>query len=179
VFTRHDAVREIYKTPEVFSSESLWPWDPEPSYRFVPTQLDAPDHIKYRRIVNPWFSPRAVDAAEAKTRQICRRLVEEVAAEGTCDFVSGFALRYPTEVFLTMIGIDPADAVLFVPWVEDFFRGQGGDPGAKQLMEQALDAIRGYWVDAVRSAGTNRVRVMETWLRISCMRESTIARWPT
>ena len=65
VFTRHDAVRDIYKTPELFSSESITPWQPDPIYRFVPTQIDAPDHIKYRRIVNPWFSPRAMDAAEA------------------------------------------------------------------------------------------------------------------
>ena len=64
VFTRHDAVRDIYKTPELFSSESITPWQPDPIYRFVPTQIDAPDHIKYRRIVNPWFSPRAMDAAE-------------------------------------------------------------------------------------------------------------------
>ena len=46
IFTRHDAVRDIYKTPEIFSSESFTPWDPEPIYRFVPTQIDPPDHIK-------------------------------------------------------------------------------------------------------------------------------------
>ena len=34
VFTRHDAVRDIYKTPELFSSESITPWQPEPIYRF-------------------------------------------------------------------------------------------------------------------------------------------------
>lgn len=92
---------------------------------------------------------RAIDAAEPAARAACRRLVEELAPLGSCDFVSGFALRYPTEVFLTVIGIDPADAVLFVPWVEDFFRGQGGDPGAQELMETALDKIRAYWIDAL------------------------------
>ena len=95
VFTRHDAVRDIYKTPELFSSESITPWQPDPIYRFVPTQIDAPDHIKYRRIVNPWFSPRAMDAAEATMRSLCRRLVKDVAARGSCDFVTGFALRFP------------------------------------------------------------------------------------
>jgi cytochrome P450 len=156
VFTRDRAVRDIYKNPEVFSSESLWPWDPEPSYRFVPTQVDPPEHIKYRRIVNPWFSPRAIDAAEPAARAICRRLVEELAPAGHTDFVSGFALRYPTEVFLTVIGIDPADAALIVPWVEDFFRGQGGDPSAQQLMENALGSIRGYWVDVVAERRKDR-----------------------
>ena len=68
VFTRHDAVRDIYKTPDLFSSESITPWQPDPIYRFVPTQIDAPDHIKYRRIVNPWFSPSAMEAAEPQMR---------------------------------------------------------------------------------------------------------------
>ena len=149
VFTRHDAVRDIYKTPELFSSESITPWQPDPIYRFVPTQIDAPDHIKYRRIVNPWFSPRAMDAAEDRMRELCRQLVADVAPVGECDFVTGFALRFPTEAFLSVIGIDPADADLFVPWVEDFFRGFGGDPDGLEAMAKALDGIREYWVAAL------------------------------
>ena len=48
-----------------------------------------------------------------------------------------------------MIGIDPADADLFVPWVEDFFRGFGGDPDGLEAMAKALDGIREYWVAAL------------------------------
>ena len=107
VFTRHDAVRDIYKTPELFSSESITPWQPDPIYRFVPTQIDAPDHIKYRRIVNPWFSPRAMEAAEPAMRALCRQLVEDVAARGECDFVTEFGLRFPTEAFLSVAGMTP------------------------------------------------------------------------
>jgi cytochrome P450 len=149
VFTRFDAVRDIYKTPELFSSESITPWEPDPIYRFVPTQIDAPDHIKYRRIVNPWFSPREMDAAEPRMRELCRRLVAELAPAGGCDFVSGFALRFPTEAFLSVIGIDPADADLFVPWVDDFFSGFSGDPAGVEAMGKALDGIREYWVAAL------------------------------
>jgi cytochrome P450 len=149
IFTRHDAVKDIYKNPEIFSSESITPWDPEPIYRFVPTQIDRPDHIKYRRILNPWFSPSRMDAAEPRVRAICRRLVEETAREGGCDFVKEFALRYPTEVFLAVIGIDLAHADRFLVWVEDFFRGFGGDPEGQVAMANALQSIRAYWVDAL------------------------------
>jgi cytochrome P450 len=149
IFTRHDAVRDIYKTPEVFSSESITPWQPDPIYRFVPTQIDPPDHIKYRRILNPWFSPRAVDEAEPMMRDLCRRLVEQTAARGGCNFVNEFALRFPTEAFLWMIGVDTAEADKFVGWVEDFFAGFGGDPDKVQPMADALAAIREHWVAAV------------------------------
>jgi len=149
VFTRYDAVRDMYKNPDLFSSASITPWEPDPIYRFVPTQVDPPDHIQYRRILNPWFAPRAVDAAEPRLRDLCRRLVEDVAPTGGCDFVTGFALRFPTEAFLSMIGIDPADADIFVPWVEDFFAGFGGDPDGVAAMAGALGGIRDYWVAAL------------------------------
>jgi cytochrome P450 len=146
IFTRHEAVRDIYKTPEIFSSESFTPWEPEPIYRFVPTQIDAPDHIKYRRILNPWFSPRAIDDAEPMMRELCQKLVEKTAAEGRSNFVNEFALRFPTEAFLAVIGVDTADADMFVRWVEDFFAGLGGGAETLEPMAKALDGIREYWV---------------------------------
>ena len=149
MFTRHEAVRELYKRPEIFSSEAIMPWEPDPIYRFVPTQIDPPDHIKYRRIVNPWFAPRAVERAEPTIRSTCRALVEATAPAGHCDFVNEFALRFVTEAFLGVIGIDPSEATLFTPWVEDFFRGQGGDPAGREGMEQALAGIRAYWTIAL------------------------------
>src|SRR3954449_1988137 len=145
IFTRHEAVKDIYKTPELFSSESFTPWEPNPVYRFVPTQIDAPDHIKYRRILNPWFSPRAIDAAEDDLRVLCRGLIEDVAPKGACDFVNEFALRFPTEAFLHVVGVPPQDADLFVPWVEDFFSGFSGDPAGLEAMAKALGGIREDW----------------------------------
>jgi cytochrome P450 len=148
VFTRHEEVRDIYRHPEIFSSESITPWEPDPVYRFVPTQIDPPDHIHYRRILNPWFSPRAVDAFEPRVRKVCRRYVEEIAPLGACEFDSAFALSYPTEVFLAMIGVDVSSTERFVGWVEDFFAGFGGDPGGLERMAAALGAIREYWTEA-------------------------------
>ena len=146
VFTRHDAVRDMYKNPQIFSSESITPWEPEPIYRFVPTQIDEPDHITYRRIVNEWFSPRAVERAEPAIRGVCRALVQKVAPAGGCDFVADFALRYPTAMFLRFIGLDTADTDQFVAWVEDFFGGFSGDPAGLEPMARALEGIRQYWI---------------------------------
>ena len=145
IFTRHDEVRDIYRDPDLFSSESITPWEPEPVYRFIPTQIDRPDHVQYRRILNPWFSPDAVNNVAPAARELCRTLVEETAPRGRCNVVSEFALRFPTEVFLYMLGVPPSDADLFLPWVEDFFGGFSGDPARQEAMVQALGGIRGYW----------------------------------
>ena len=45
-----------------------------------------------------------------------------------------------------MIGVDTADADMFVRWVEDFFAGFGGDTEKLEPMAKALDGIREYWV---------------------------------
>src|SRR3954463_2744539 len=90
-----------------------------------------------------------MEAAEPQLRALCRDLVEAVARTGRCDFVTEFALRFPTEAFLSVIGIDPSDADLFVPWVEDFFSGFGGDPAGLEAMSKALEGIREYWVAAL------------------------------
>jgi cytochrome P450 len=149
VFTRHEQVREIYAQPGLFSSDSFTPWDPEPAYRFIPTQINPPEHVKYRQILNPWFSPGAVTRIEPQAREICRRLVADLAPRGACDFVGDFALRYPTEVFLAMMAMPTSDADRFLKWVEDFFDGLSGDPAAQQGMVEALTGIRQYWADAL------------------------------
>lgn len=146
VFTRHDAVRDIYKTPEIFSSASITPWQPDPIYRLVPTQIDAPNHIKYRRILNPWFSPKSMDAAEPMIRSICRDYVERIAPKGRSDFIEEFALHFPTSAFLNVIGVPLTETDRFVKWVDDFFAGFSGDPAGLEPMANALTGIREYWV---------------------------------
>jgi cytochrome P450 len=149
VFTRYDEVREMYQHPEIFSSEAITPWDPDPVYRFVPTQIDPPDHAKYRQLISRWFAPNAVNRITPQAHEIGQRLVADLATKGECDFVSDFAMRLPTEIFLMIIGVPHSDADLFVPWVEDFFAGFGGDLEQQAAMGAALGGIRGYWEEAL------------------------------
>src|SRR4051812_5559444 len=100
IFTRYEQVREIYQHPEIFSSESITPWEPDPAYRFVPTQIDPPEHSKYRQLLSRWFAPNAVSRIAPEAHEIGRRLVAELAPRGECDFVTDFAMRLPTEIFL-------------------------------------------------------------------------------
>jgi cytochrome P450 len=82
-------------------------------------------------------------------RSVCRKHVEDVAQDGSCDFVNGFALSYPTEAFLTMIGVDGSETDRFVRWVEDLFGGFSGDPAGLEPMAKALDDIREYGTAAL------------------------------
>jgi hypothetical protein len=64
VVTRFEAVKDLHQRVDLFSSESFTAWEPNPPYRFVPTQIDPPEHIKYLELLNPKFSPGAGARAE-------------------------------------------------------------------------------------------------------------------
>src|SRR5690349_10167183 len=115
IFTRYEQVRDMYQHPEIFSSESITPWEPDPGYRFVPTQIDPPEHSKYRQLLSRWFAPHAINEITPAAHELCRNLFAELAARGRCDFGSDFAMRFPAEVFLTLLGLPAADADRFVP----------------------------------------------------------------
>jgi len=78
-------------------------------------------------------------------REICRPLVAEIAPRGECDFIGDFALRYPTEVFLSFVGVPLSMTDQLVRWVDDYFAGQSGDPSKLEGMTAALNGITEYW----------------------------------
>src|SRR5688500_19295073 len=96
VFTRYDEVREMYQNPQIFSSESITPWEPEPVYRYVPTQIDPPDHAKYRQLISRWFAPTAVARVTPQAHELGRRLGADLASGGGCDSGTAFPLRLRT-----------------------------------------------------------------------------------
>ena len=155
VFTRHDAVNDIYKTPEIFSSASITPWEPNPIYRFVPTMVDAPDHIKYRRILNPWFSPKAMESAAPMIRELCKQYLEPIFPRGECEYIEDFALLFPTAAFLNVIGVPVSYTEQFAEWVDMFFGGFGGDLAGEEKMAKALGEMRVFWAEQLADRRAN------------------------
>ena len=155
VVSTYEQVKDLYQTVDLFSSESFVAWDPDPPHRFIPTQIDPPEHIKYRQLLNPKFSPGAITRAEPRARAIAADLIAELAPRGECDFVAEFGIRYPTEVFLALIGLPTADADFLVPWVDDFFLGLNGAEDKQEGMVAALGGIRGYFVDVLEERRRN------------------------
>ena len=142
---RYEHVREAYQRHEVFSSDSIDPLDPDPAYRFIPTLVNPPDHVKYRQVLNAWFSPAAVARITPTARKVCVANIERIRDKGECDFIEDFALRYPTEVFLSILGLPVEDADLFVPLVDRFFVSFYAED--KSPIPEIAGAIQGYFAD--------------------------------
>ncbi len=148
MITRFDQCREAYQNPEVFGSDSVIVLDPNPGYRWIPTNVAPPEHGRYRQILNPPFSPRAVARATPRMRELCDRTIDAFLDSDGCEFVADFAAVYPTRVFLSIMGLPETDDALFVEWVDTVFDAFADPEGQARTMA-AMGAMTEYFIGVV------------------------------
>jgi cytochrome P450 len=107
---RHADVTEASRNPAVFSSEPCSTAIPDmPGYlaRFFGSiiNMDDPRHGRIRRIVSRAFTPRVLAKMESDLQASARRIVDELIANGPCDFVTNVAARLPVQVICDMMGV--------------------------------------------------------------------------
>ena len=140
---RYDDVRSVLQDPHTFTNETISPFNPVQTLRLLPQVLNPPEQIWYRRVLNPWFSPASVNRRLPVVRAHCATLVASMVEQGSCDFVADFALRFPTDIFLHMLGLPIDDGALFLPWIETIFAGFFG--GDTRAMAAAVGSIIAYF----------------------------------
>jgi cholest-4-en-3-one 26-monooxygenase len=84
--------------------------------RAIMLNMDAPRHTRFRRLVNMGFSPRMVNRLEPHVRDMARKIIDEVAPRGECDFVTDIAAEMPLQVIAEMIGVPLEDRHLVFKW---------------------------------------------------------------
>lgn len=114
--TGADAVEAAAKNPKVFSSQGAFGLVGSP-VPIVPLAFDPPDHTRYRRMLDKFFSPRSMAERESDLRAQAGELIDAiVAAGGTCDVVSALAVPFPSQVFLTLFGLPLEDRERLIAW---------------------------------------------------------------
>jgi cytochrome P450 len=90
--------------------------------------MDEPDHLKFRRVIQGWFTTSRLKAFGADIRAIARASVDHMASlGGECDFVRDVGLTYPLRVLMKMIGIPPEDEALMLRLTQEIFGNQDED----------------------------------------------------
>ncbi len=100
VLTRASLALEVFQNPIVFTNDSITPGDPDPEYKWIPSNINPPTHVQYRQILNHAFSPAAVARVEPNARRYCSMAIDEVVDKGRCDYVAAIGGVFPTRVFL-------------------------------------------------------------------------------
>jgi cytochrome P450 len=117
VLTSAAAVHFAHRHPELFSSKDAFGAAGVP-VPLIPVAVDPPDHLKYRRVLDPMLAPRVINAMEHELRAQIRDIVLSFAGKGHCDAMAELARLYPTQVFLTLFGLPLADRDQLTGWVE-------------------------------------------------------------
>jgi cytochrome P450 len=78
--------------------------------------LNGPDHRRLRGLVNPAFTPRAVERWRPAMRAFLQELYDELGGATSTDAVEAFAKPYPSRVIATVMGAPTEDAGRLWDW---------------------------------------------------------------
>ena len=80
-------------------------------------EMEGPEHVRHRRILSPYFSPRALrNDVEPYVEKTTHELIDQFVADGRADLVPQFTFTYPVRVIAQIIGVPISDFEAFHHW---------------------------------------------------------------
>ncbi len=126
VLTRHELQQEAFIDWEHFTSHdgSGIGEMTGGNFHLIPIDTDPPEQVAYRKVINPFFTPRAVNALEDAVHNTCNMLIEKFEDRGSCEFIEEFAVPFPSYIFLSLMGMPLEEAPKFLAWEAGMLRGE-------------------------------------------------------
>jgi cytochrome P450 len=119
--------------------------------------IDPPDHTRLRKLVQPSFTGRGMEALRGSIQQIADDLLDEAerdaagrgeaAPERQMDLIKAFAYPFPVTVISDMLGIPREDRETIRGWTEnllrvDRLRGQEVDEETRAGLREFIDYLK-------------------------------------
>jgi cytochrome P450 len=101
----------------------------------IPLNVDPPLHAKYRKLLDPLFAPRRMDALEADITRRVNGFIDGFIDLGECNFSEQFAEVLPSSVFLGLMGLPEEELHMFIHLRDGILHPDKIDPDA------ALDPV--------------------------------------
>lgn len=123
---KHADAYFVLRHPEIFTSAGSGPFprDPDDYFNIIPLEIEPPHHRKYRAILDPMFSPKAVALLEESIRKLANELIDQFIAKGECEFTTDFGRPLPVCVFLDLMGLPLDMRDTFVRWAIGLLHAQ-------------------------------------------------------
>ena len=149
--TRYDDIQRISKLPKLFSSDGRHGGITLPSPEMIRTReglsddaqgpaelsafeggrsmitMDPPEHTQHRRMVAPGFTPQGLDALIPRIRERARAILDDLAENGECEFVSQVAAELPIQMLAELFDVPQEDRHRLFQWSNLIIGGDDPD----------------------------------------------------
>ncbi len=115
--TRYADVRTISADPKTFSNAGGIRPNNDPLPMMI--DMDDPDHLRRRKLVNKGFTPRRVRDSEDRIRLVCDSIIDNVCEKGSADLVRDIAAPLPMVMIGDALGVAPEDRDDLLRWSDD------------------------------------------------------------
>ena len=97
----------------------------------VPIAYDPPEHSRFRRILQPYFSSRAADELVPVLREQASALINAVAPNGGCEAIKDIADPFPFGVLMSLCGLPSDDRDKLAALADVNWDMTGSQPGSE------------------------------------------------
>lgn len=149
VVTDGPEVQKALQDWRTFSNKSVTALEPDPKFLWIPEMLDPPTHSVWRRLLGRYFSPSSVAAREPEVREVAGEMIDGLKGRDGADVLDEFARRFPTLIFMRLMGLPEDDLPVFLAWTHDLLHlSHGEDPdGARQMT--AMREVSAYFEEQI------------------------------
>lgn len=132
VLSRYQDIANVARKDATFSSGRdregrggivIPAWTTETS---IPIEMDPPEHMNYRRLLNQLFSPTAVERMKPKIDEFVTRTIDAFIERGRCDLIEELTGPVPALVTVYLLGLPEHDAARLQAAVHDVFSSAVG-----------------------------------------------------
>ena len=80
----------------------------------IPLDLDGEEHARFRRLLDPLFSPKSVARLTDQVRDMTNGLIDGFAGKGEVELFEVFCVPLPSRIFIGLLGLPMSDIPRFV-----------------------------------------------------------------
>jgi cytochrome P450 len=150
LLSRKAEIDEALRHPEIFSS-NMDAVDLKNKRPMIPLQIDPPEQKKYRKLLDPLFAPRKMVAMEEAVAELANDLIDKFIDNGEVDFSKGFSVPFPSQVFLTLLGLPMDELDRFLIMKDGIIRpdhvtgSRFGSEKASAYQQKIADSVYDYF----------------------------------
>lgn len=108
---------------------------------------DPPFHTQLRMLLNPLFTPTAVEQYRPMVRSIVQNLLDRIESKGRMEVVRDFAYQVPMSVILELLGAPHLDRDRIKEWSEQlgvFFFIRADEPRRREIACEGVTSLVQY-----------------------------------